>query len=219
MGDVRLRSTKSPRTPRWTHRQFLFQARPNARSRFHSGYRWAPGAIRGEMDGNPRPRRCGEFGFRPQRDRQVTPHRRRSCLPHTKWLSISERISRPACDRTWIDRTRLANQTRTAKTDRSRVGKTSGDGRNTCIRQAQNGYVIVLSKCLRRAGDGFCRPGTERSRSLKAKQRTGLVAGFNNTIGEQGELISRREFEDGLHDSRNRLSESVVAERRGASPN
>jgi hypothetical protein len=45
------------------------------------------------------------------------------------------------------------------------------------------------------ASDGFCRLVAERSRSLKAEHRTGLIAGFDDAVGEQGDLLARRELE------------------------
>lgn len=72
---------------------------------------------------------------------------------------------------------------------------TSGGSWNTCIRQGHDRNVIVLSKCLRRAGDFFCRLDAERSRPFKAKQHAGPIARFDNAVSEQGELLVRRKFE------------------------
>jgi hypothetical protein len=52
----------------------------------------------------------------------------------------------------------------------SQVSKTRPGAPGGRISQGKCSNVIVLSKCLRRASDCFCRLGAERSRSLKAEQ-------------------------------------------------
>lgn len=74
----------------------------------------------------------------------------------------------------------------------------SGRSRNVRIGQGQSRYVIVLSKRMGCRSDLFYRLGAERGRSFKAKQRAGLIAGFDNAVSEQGELIAWRELNSGF---------------------
>src|SRR5580704_13479248 len=94
------------------------------------------------MDGTPRSRRYGKPRFRPQRDRQVTRHGRRSRLPHTEQLSLPEQLSRATCDRTRIRIIELAHCC--AELENSQFGL---DGRlSPCSQQLRPAEDVNISE-------------------------------------------------------------------------
>jgi len=70
------------------------------------------------------------------------------------------------------------------------AGGKAGDG--------ENGDVIFLPMGLRRAGYIFCRPRTSCGSALEAEEFAGGASGFDDAIGEQGELHTLWKLEAGF---------------------
>ena len=105
-------------------------------------------------------------------------------LPVTRSLAQNLKISPHAPLHKSPDRNPKMRHSIPTSLSISLVARASSRSWNACIGQRENSNVIVLSKCLCGAGNGIRRLGAESSRSIEAKQRTGLVAGFDYAIGE-----------------------------------